>query len=454
MDIICATTSEQKMDHPCHPHQLQRYFRPLTSACDACKGEHTGTFYHCTTCSHFMIHVNCTLLPAKCNKCQYYVHVDCATSPNDAFMSSILMPAGFGKTYKNFKDDDHPNLIRCPFRDENDNPSMHLFINKGEFVTKREIDGEMFCHPHPLILFDTLLNGSVSLHDPMKKVELFCDGCVKPITNVPFYKCSQRHCDSVLHEWCTRLPNKIQDHHDHPKHTLVLMPKIPGKLLGLFDCDICGLSCNGFAYGCTQCEYYVDISCGFIPDVITHAAHPNHLLRRIKDSSLQMVCKACWWPVEGVGFHCPTCDFYLHSLCALLLPRTIRHKYDKHPLNLRYHPAENHSGEYFCDICEVEFDPNEWFYHCSTCASSMHSACAPLKLQCEQYTYSKWNEPIFRYINVKFGGTVEIEDHPYPLTFVQGINADGRCSDCYRQLQYDMIFKCSQCKFAIHYDCL
>ncbi|XP_076923672.1 uncharacterized protein LOC143585879 [Bidens hawaiensis] len=486
MDIICATMSEQKMDHPSHPHRLQRYFR------------------RCATCC-FMIHLDCALLPAKlliqqstngsfshshlltltysipydeykakffplcrvchksfifdkwhykCDKCRYYVHVGCATSPRDAFTSSILMPAGFGKTHKNFKDDDYPNLICCPFPNESANLLMLLFINRGELVTKRKIDGEMFCHPHPLILFDTPLNGSVSLHNPMKRMELLCGGCVRPITDVPFYKCSQDNCGFVLHEWCTRLPSEIQNHHNHPQHKLVLMPKVPGKLLGVFACDICWLPCNGFAYGCMQCEYYVDINCGFIPDVITHEAHPNHLLLRFKASSNDKFCEACMWSMAGVGFHCPSCDFYLHTKCALLLPRTIRHKYDKHPLNLRYYPAENHSGEYFCDICEDEFDPDEWFYHCSTCASSMHGACAPLKLQCEQSTYSMWDKSIFRYINVKFGGTIVIKDHRHPLTFVQGINADGHCRNCYRRLQYEMIFKCSQCKFAICYECV
>ncbi|KAI3806622.1 hypothetical protein L1987_22533 [Smallanthus sonchifolius] len=159
-----------------------------------------------------------------CNKCRYYAHVDCATSKREAFMS-ILMCAGLGKTYKNFKDDDHANLIRCPFPDESVNLLMHNFINKGELIIKGKIDGERFSHEHPLILFDTLLNGSVSLHDPMKKVELLCDGCVRPIMDLPFYKCSQHDCGFVLHEWCTRLPSEIQHHHDHPEHTLVLMPK-------------------------------------------------------------------------------------------------------------------------------------------------------------------------------------------------------------------------------------
>ncbi|KAI3760720.1 hypothetical protein L1987_51119 [Smallanthus sonchifolius] len=503
MDIICATMSEQKMDHPSHHHQLQRYFSRMISLCYACDEDHSGSFYHCTTCSWFRIHLDCALLPPKlliqqstkdsfnhphlltlaysfpyielkakffsrcrvcnagflfhnkwhyrCNKCRYYVHVDCATSRREAFLSSILMPAGLGKTYKNFKDEDHPNLIHYPFPDEDLNILKHHFINKGELLIKGKIDGQMFSHPHPLILLE---NGSVSFHDPMKKEELLCNGCVRPITTLPFYKCSQHDCGFVLHEWCTRLPSEIQHHHDHPKLKLVLRPKVPRKFFGVFRCELCKLPSNGFAYGCEQCKYYVDVHCAFIPDVITHEAHPNHLLLRCKSSADQSkrACKACkCYMGKQLGFHCPACDFYLHIRCALLLPRTIKHKYDKHPLSLRYYPAENHSSEYFCEICEDEFNPTWWFYHCSTCSTSMHTACAPLKLHCEQSTTFKFkNIRVFPYINVKFGGTHEISIHPHPVTFVQGINDDGQCIECDEPLQYFMIFKCFQCKFALH----
>ncbi|XP_076904856.1 uncharacterized protein LOC143560439 [Bidens hawaiensis] len=176
MDIICATIAEQKMDHPSHPHQLQRYLGQMIFSCNAC---------------------------------------------------------GLGKTYKNFKDNDHPNLIRCPFPNESFNLLRHLFINKGELTIERKIDDVMFSHQHPLILIDTLHDGSVSLHHPMKRVELLCDACVRPITDVPFYKCSEDDCGFVLHEWCTRLPSKIQDHYGHPDHTLVLQPQF-GCSFGVF----------------------------------------------------------------------------------------------------------------------------------------------------------------------------------------------------------------------------
>ncbi|KAL8261557.1 hypothetical protein R6Q59_025606 [Mikania micrantha] len=510
MDIICANMSEQKMNHPSHPHQLQRYFSRMISSCYACGDEHSGTFFHCTTCSWFRIHLDCCLLPAKlliqqftdgsfshshmltlsysypyierkakffptcrvcndffefniwlyrCDRCRYYAHVRCATSRKDAFMS-YLTYAGPGKTYKNFKDDDHPNLICCPFPDESFNLLMHHF-NKGKLPIKGKIDGNMFSHEHPLVLFDTqesLLNKSVSLHDPVNRVQLLCDRCVRPITNIPFYKCFQHSCDFVLHEWCTRLPSEILEYHDHPEHTLFLLQKAPADFLGLFSCKICFLPCNGFAYGCRKCEYYVDVNCGFLPDGITHEAHPDHFLQRFKPLAHELIkdCKACFiFSGDIIGYYCPPCDYFLHNFCALLLPGTIRHRFDKHPLSLRYHPAENHASKYFCDICEDEFDPiYQWFYHCSTCASSMHTTCAPLKLQCEQSTYSVTNFPIFAYYNVKFGRRYKIRDHQHDVTFVQGINADGECMVCQQQLQYYMILKCFLCKYAIHTKCV
>ncbi|GKA27225.1 zinc finger, PHD-type containing protein [Tanacetum coccineum] len=65
MDIICATASPQKIDHPGHPHQLERINKPILSHCNGCTVVHEGTFYQCTTCYGFMIHLNCALLPAK-----------------------------------------------------------------------------------------------------------------------------------------------------------------------------------------------------------------------------------------------------------------------------------------------------------------------------------------------------------------------------------------------------
>ncbi|KAJ0477526.1 putative chromatin regulator PHD family [Helianthus annuus] len=494
MCFICATTLEQKINHASHPHQLERMFERIVSRCGACGNKHDGFFFQCTTCLVFRINLDCALLPAKlliqistngtfshshpltlayyfpeseyyakfrpkcrvcngmflfhlwnykCGKCLYYVHVDCATSKT---------PASLRKTYKNYKEEEHRNLLNCPFQDEGDNLLKHHMSNQHE--------GDIFnhsSHQHPLILFDkqtSVGKKPVSLHDPMKRVQLLCDGCVKPIMTVPFYVCCHyvdEQCCLVLHEWCAKLPSQIQDYFGHPEHPLVLLTKIPGKFFGVFECEVCKLDSNGFAYGCTTCRYYVDINCAFIPEEITHDSHPDHLILRVKSSSMEW-CNACRRGVyKNWIFRCPSCDIYIDVQCALLLPRVIKHKLDKHTLSLRYEPAENHIEEYFCEICEDEFDPWRWFYHCTTCAQSMHTRCVPFILQCEQATNGYGG--VYKFLNVKFGGTLEIKDHPHHLSFVQGVVSDGNCSNCLRRLKYEMIFKCMECEFALHYKC-
>ncbi|MFS7928657.1 putative chromatin regulator PHD family [Helianthus anomalus] len=340
--------------------------------------------------------------------------------------------------------------------------------NQKELIGKHD-DGEMlnhFSHEHQLILFNkqtSLGKKPISLHDPMKRVQLLCDGCVRPIMTVPFYTCCQytdEQCCFVLHEWCAKLPSQIQDYFGHPDHPLVLKTNIPSKFFGVFECEICGLPSNGFMYGCTTCNYFVDINCAFIPEEITHDAHPGHLLLKVKASASSLErCKACRrWVDTNWIFQCASCDFYIHVKCALLLPRMIKHKCDKHSLSLRYEPVENHIEEYFCEICEDEFNPWRWFYHCTTCAQSMHTRCVPLILQSEQATYGYGG--VYEFLNIKFGGTLEIKDqHTHRLSFVQGVESDGNCSNCRQegeysqQLKYEMIFKCMECEFALHYKC-
>ncbi|XP_076906255.1 uncharacterized protein LOC143562304 [Bidens hawaiensis] len=265
---------------------------------------------------------------------------------------------------------------------------------------------------------------------------------------VPFYMCCQyvdgKFC-FVLHEWCAKLPLKVQHHVVHPAHTFFLLPKIPSKFFGVFNCNICKLPSNGFAYGCTMCGIYVDINCAFIPKEITHDAHPNHLLSKVKPlvKLTKRNCKACNYPMRfRWGYDCTSCDFYIHLDCALFLPRVTKHKCDEHTLSLRYEPAENHISEYFCEVCEDEFSPWKWFYHCTRCAQSMHTTCVPLILQCEKSRMTYDSGGVYNFLNVKFGGTLEIKGHSHHLTFVQGLESDGRCIKRRYVLELSMIFKC------------
>ncbi|KAL8242816.1 hypothetical protein R6Q59_013118 [Mikania micrantha] len=516
IDINCATSRERKINHPSHPHQMQLMPQSIVSSCLAC-GKHEGQFFQCTTCHGFWINKDCALLPAKmliqnhtngtfihshpltlayslsapdesylkcrvcrdrfyshlwiyeCDKCRYYVHVDCATSKREPFMSIFQQP-GTGKIHKNFKDDEHPNLLHCPFDNESDNLLKRYMSNQIDFTSKLH-DRDMLNHSghqHPLILFNKQTSDGekmVSLHNPMKRIQLLCDGCVKPILTEPFYICNQHadeQCCFILHEWCAKLPLKVQDYPGHSEHTLFLLPKVPNKFFSVFICAICNLRSNGFAYGCMMCEYYVDINCAFIPEEITHDAHPGHLLYKVEPTNTislpRKTCNACLDDIiNRWGFHCPSCEYYIHVECALLLYRVIKHKCDKHPLSLRYEPVENHiSHDYFCEICEYRLNPWAWFYHCTTCRQSTHTNCVPLIIQYEPATMilDFPTSSVYQFLNIKFGGTLKIKGHPHRLTFVQEIGNNGTCFECgSRWTQGEIIFKCLECKFTLHYRC-
>ncbi|XP_071719388.1 uncharacterized protein [Rutidosis leptorrhynchoides] len=395
----------------------------------------------------------------KCEKCRYFVHLDCATSRREPFMS-IVSFLGPEKQVKNYQDSDHPNLIHLPFPDQSYSIPRHILekqIGSKIFGSDKAILLKHDSHEHPLILVDnndeitpsstSSKIYSISCHDPMKRVELLCNGCSRPIMSPPFYKCEKQHCNFVLHEWCTRLPNEIKNHPRHNHHTLILITRSP-TFLNVFDCSTCMLSSNGFSYTCIECEFMIDVNCGLLPDKITHDAHPNHLLSLVTLALGYFSCQNCTYSIYGESFSCSVCDFDLHPKCAYLFPRSIRHKIDKHPLDLSYVPIENHKSDYFCEICENVLNPQGWFYHCHTCVQSIHTECAFVI-----HEYEKATNDVNLDLNIKFGGTHMLGCHPHPLSFVRGIRSDGKCKECGRTLIGKMILKCGLCNYAIDYYC-
>ncbi|GJZ21540.1 zinc finger, PHD-type containing protein [Tanacetum coccineum] len=380
---------------------------------------------------------------------------------------------------KNFKDADHSDLLKLPFPDQTYSILKHCFSKESGSTTGERSERNLInhiSHQHVLSLVSTQSNdskgstsasvSSLSCHDPMKGTELLCNGCVRPIMDVPFYKCSSQdqRCDFVLHEWCTRLPAELPNYPRHTQHTLVFVSKVPRNLFGIFSCRNCDLNCNGFAYGCTECDYYIDVNCGFIPEEITHEAHPDHILSRFDHDPDTMskgcVAEGCWYfGSNNSYFSCRSCVFYLHSTCALFLPGIINHKLDKHPMKLTYGPVENHKSEYFCEVCEEELNPNLWFYHCQECAYSLHTRCAPVILNFEAAIDNFPRSPrsprsLYEYLNIKFGGSYNIKGHDHSVSLALGTDADGECTICHDGMRNSLIVKCRNCKLhAMHWKC-
>ncbi|KAD4586109.1 hypothetical protein R6Q59_035526 [Mikania micrantha] len=504
IDLLCAIFVEQNtIHHPGHLHPLLSLsVEPGLNKCFACGEKHEGCFYHCVTCFNFSINFDCLSLPVKlllqtkhfshvhfltlsysildqlydfecricgmefeddhfiykCSKCMYYVHPKCATQRIEPFMS--ILSQGLGQTEKNYKDADHPNLLQFPLDD-----GSHILSYQIKGDTPAHID---HIHRIPLSMESILSQDTemitssssfVSLHDPMKRIKLLCTACSRPITKTPFFKCGRSdECEFVLHDWCSRLPEELTNYVAHPQHTLKLYKPKNSRIA--FVCDICNLPSNRFSYRCKPCKYYIDVNCAFIPEEITHGAHSNHLLTRIDASSSRRLseieCHACCVPIDKdeIYFRCSACDFHLDCKCALILPKTIRHKLDKHSLTLSYSPIEDHKSRYFCEVCEEELDPGKWFYHCVVCAQSIHSACAPLILQSEQDVNSLDVEGVYKLINIKFGVVAETDIHYHPVLFAPGTSNDSFCQACGDRLQSSLIWKCLHCKFARHWlDC-
>ncbi|MFS7979824.1 hypothetical protein Hanom_Chr10g00932201 [Helianthus anomalus] len=123
--------------------------------------------------------------------------------------------------------------------------------------------------------------------------------------------------------------------HPHPLVSLISKPII-------CECKACGRDdMRGIFFLCTTCPDFFAIHghCAFLPKsvLIQHASrgtvHHTHPLTLSYS-----------FPMAGNGyaFGCVRiCEG--HVECALLLPPTIKHAYDKHPMQLSYLPIGNHN---------------------------------------------------------------------------------------------------------------
>ncbi|KAJ0818823.1 putative chromatin regulator PHD family [Helianthus annuus] len=445
VDVMGLTVKELQHEHPLTLVDLQLMHRDYIEDDDEYDDNDliTTQNFHCTCNRICGVELEDEHMIYKCSRCMYYVHPDCATQRIKPFMS-IFLP---GKTIKNFQEVDHPDLFHLPVVDES-------YILSHQFKGETSEKGTLMRGDHPLVLIHDEINKytTTSLHDPMKRIKVLCNACSKPIAKIPFYK-SSKEDDFVLHDWCTRLPKTLRSHSAHPEHPLWRSRlEYTGSAV---KCRICGLPCNGFYYRCVVCDYRIDVNCAFMPKEITHEAHADHLLTRIESSRSGVSKKECRACRVSIGesetyFKCNACDFYLDCRCALQLPKTIMHKFDKHPLQLSYAPIEDHKSQYFCEVCEEELDPGKWFYHCAECAQSVHSACAPLILQSEQGVNSFYLEGVYKFINIKFGHVEKRPFHEHPVSLAPGTENDGLCHECGSKLQSEMIWKCLHCNFACH----
>ncbi|PWA91857.1 DC1, C1-like protein [Artemisia annua] len=237
---------------------------PLTLAYSFPKDDQKAKFYpRCKVCEG---RFDENLWIYKCEKCRFYVHVDCATTSKKASYNALQLNPGTSAASKNYKDSDYPDLLHLPFPDQTA-AIKHFYGESGSRAFETNLT-------HTTTSPTSSRITTSSSHDSMKMVEVLCNACIRPITNMPFYKCttSDDGCNFVLHVSCTRLPTEVKRTDDNNDiRTLKLLPPVP------------------FA------------------------------------STIDLV--------------------------------------------------ENYGGDYFCEVCEEEFNPNAAFYHCDQCVQSIHLPC-------------------------------------------------------------------------------
>ncbi|KAI3472156.1 hypothetical protein Pfo_029644 [Paulownia fortunei] len=488
LDVLCALTI--RILHRSHEHRLTAIRGTASFICGACGTQHRGRrsspvlFYLCSYCD-FWIHTDCASLPNAiiiihekhqhthplvlnyalptsygpefsmcyckicgdiiqrfgvyfCGSCRYYVHVKCAISDPNSFKPVLIRDAKL------------PNLLRFPIADERTSVMRYIIENtsggtsssssdhEGNVTTHdHQSDGKLYKdrHEHPLIFHDQ--------DDDHPGVSRVCSACVQSISP-PFYSCCECR-DLFLHSCCVHLPVTLTKHPAHQDHSLFLLTRLEPPISGFF-CEGCWLPCNGFAYCCKTCDFYLDVVCAFMPASITHDAHGKaHILYAARNISEP--CPCCGNVYGGISYECHTCrSFKLHARCALF-PDTVRHKFDQHPLKLittsKRPPSviSQDQLEHFCEICEQDIDNKCWYYSCDRCDQSFHTDCIPF---------------LDRFSRMRLGITVDVQCHDCPVTSVRALTVYGyRCGYCQEIMRESegVAFECSKCYFRIHLDC-
>ncbi|KAM7528447.1 hypothetical protein LguiB_031857 [Lonicera macranthoides] len=277
-------------------------------------------------------------------------------------------------------------------------------------------------HKHLLILLDVQSDDAEMINTEL------CRGCSRPIS-VPFYTC--RDCNFFLHKCCAELPREIQHplHAEHP-----LRQCWPKYFFSHTNCDLCNKFTSGFVFRCSTCNFRLDVHCACLPKAIKHDAHDHPLKLEAQVSG----CSGCSYFARTI-YGCATCSEFNLAICCVNLSRTFKHEWDHHPLTLSYPPFSYHPDEFICEICEEDIHPNYWLYHCRQCDQSFHTKCIHFD----------------RYSDVKFGGTLQVQNHPHPLVYVQKSKSKfpSICSQCGLSRYDSPVLECARCNFQLCPNC-
>ncbi|KAF3945586.1 hypothetical protein CMV_028054 [Castanea mollissima] len=369
----CAELPLGLLHHPLHPlHPLILFHEEIDhlepegekSNCEVCKEMRWEYCYFCYRCN-FKLHIKCGSLAPTTEATKVHHHHHPLTpywklmtftcdlcGKEDKGMPYVCTSCGFGI---------HTRCTNFP----------------GRLKVVR--------HNHPLNLIHSL-----ELHQSNSQL---CQLCfLKVDTNYGLYYCSR--CDFVAHLDCAMSWRNMEDinllelKEEESAESKAMLENVDSKLDQSVDSEICKVIKTTVGEDGTETATEIKhfshehdlkltdevpnnkICDGLTSNTLTHACHEHPLYLSI--TNYEQKCSICDSENYRV-FRCTTCEFVLDFKCATL-PQTAWNNQHEHPFTLCYAPEDN-SNEYYCDICEEERDPKQWFYYCADCSFPTHSKC-------------------------------------------------------------------------------
>ncbi|KAJ0265073.1 DC1 domain-containing protein [Hirschfeldia incana] len=362
MPCVLHPPPQSVMDLKAHDHQLTLLPRLDSFTCNACGLKGDQSPYICVPCG-FMIHQECLRLPRVININRHDHRVSRTTVLGVVNSVCGVCRKKVDWTCGGF------SCLRCPGYVVHSKCATRKDVWNGkelEGVPEEDEDIE----PYVVIDDNTIhhfshkdhhlrLHGNCILYEENKR----CSACTHPIALQSFYGCMD--CDFSLHQKCAKCPKRKRHVLHNERLTLST-----NKDLEVFRCHACSRWCNGFMY--KHGHKKLDVLCGSVSEPFVHPSHLHHPLYYMPTEKGK-ICNGCntWEPfvlicIEG------DCGFVLCFRCATL-PQVVKHRVDDYPLSLCY--GEEASGKYWCDICEKETSPKNWFYTCKDQQASLHIEC-------------------------------------------------------------------------------
>ncbi|GLU00053.1 hypothetical protein SLE2022_174470 [Rubroshorea leprosula] len=175
--------------------------------------------------------------------------------------------------------------------------------------------------------------------------------------------------------------------HEHPLHYFEEWSNdVHGQTRGVNCSSGCAQPISTQFYACIDCKFFLHKSCSELPLNITHPFHDNHPLTLLAKAPASVSCDFCGNLVNGFVYHCSSCRFKLHIICAFLpqfltgnFPKRDHHfsDVDEHPLFfIQEDLISSNKVELYsrCFVCPESLFGSS-FYYCPECQFFLHKSC-------------------------------------------------------------------------------